>query len=138
MPALLKHRHVWRDVLLAALALQLIALAAPLFMQAILDKVAVHRTQSTLIAIGAAMVIFTVFSCLFTLVRQHLVLHTGNRVDALLGAVVWERLPRLPNAIQFPGLARPEPLIIEGNGHVHGSLEEHHQEHHSFRAHAAR
>lgn len=96
VPELLKHRHVWRDVLLASLALQLIALATPLFTQAIIDKVVVHRTQSTLIAIGVAMVIFTVFSSLLTWVRQYLVLHTGNRVDAVLGAAVWEHLLRLP------------------------------------------
>jgi subfamily B ATP-binding cassette protein HlyB/CyaB len=96
VPELLKHKHVWRDVLLASLALQLITLATPLFTQAIIDKVVVHRTQSTLIAIGIAMAIFTVFSSLLTWVRQYLVLHTGNRVDAVLGAAVWEHLLRLP------------------------------------------
>ena len=96
VPELLKHKHVWRDVLLASLALQLVALATPLFTQAIIDKVVVHRTQSTLIAIGIAMVIFTVFTSLLTWVRQYLVLHTGNRVDAVLGAAVWDHLLKLP------------------------------------------
>ena len=96
VPELLKHRHVWREVLLASLALQIIALATPLFTQAIIDKVVVHRTQSTLIAIGIAMAIFTLFSSLLSWVRQYLVLHTGNRVDAVLGAAVWEHLLRLP------------------------------------------
>ena len=96
VPELLKHKRVWRDVLLASLALQLIALATPLFTQAIIDKVIVHRTQSTLIAIAVAMAIFTVFSSLLTWVRQYLVLHTGNRVDAVLGAAVWEHLLKLP------------------------------------------
>lgn len=96
IPELLKHKHVWRDVLLASLALQLIALATPLFTQAIIDKVVVHRTQSTLIAVGIAMGIFTIFSSLLTWVRQYLVLHTGNRVDAVLGAAVWDHLLRLP------------------------------------------
>jgi subfamily B ATP-binding cassette protein HlyB/CyaB len=96
VPELLKHKHVWRDVLLASLALQLVALATPLFTQAIIDKVVVHRTQSTLIAIGVAMAIFTIFTSLLTWVRQYLVLHTGNRVDAVLGAAVWEHLLKLP------------------------------------------
>jgi len=96
VPELLKHRKVWRDVLLASAALQLIALATPLFTQAIIDKVVVHRTQSTLLAIGAAMLIFMVFTSLLTWVRQYLVLHTGNRVDAVLGAAVWEHLLKLP------------------------------------------
>jgi subfamily B ATP-binding cassette protein HlyB/CyaB len=96
VPELLKHKQVWRDVLLASLTLQLIALATPLFTQAIIDKVVVHRTQSTLIAIGIAMAIFTVFTSLLAWVRQYLVLHTGNRVDAVLGAAVWEHLLKLP------------------------------------------
>ncbi len=96
VPELLKHRKVWRDVLLASAALQCIALATPLFTQTIIDKVVVHRTESTLIAIGVAMLIFTVFNSLLSWVRQYLVLHTGNRVDAVLGAAVWEHLLRLP------------------------------------------
>lgn len=96
VPELLRHKAVWRDVLLASLALQLIALATPLFTQAIIDKVVVHRTQSTLIAIGVAMTMFIVFGSLLSWVRQYLVLHTGNRVDAVLGAAVWAHLLRLP------------------------------------------
>jgi subfamily B ATP-binding cassette protein HlyB/CyaB len=98
VPALLKHSRVWRDVLLASLALQVITLATPLFTQAIIDKVIVHRTQSTLVAIGIAMVLFTIFTSLLTWVRQYLVLHTGNRVDAVLGAEVWNHLLGLPLA----------------------------------------
>lgn len=95
-PELLRHKKVWRDVLLASLALQIVALATPLFTQAIIDKVLVHRTESTLITIGIAMGLFIVLSGLMSWVRQYLVLHTGNRVDAVLGAAVWEHLLKLP------------------------------------------
>ena len=95
-PELLRHKKVWRDVLLASLALQIVALTTPLFTQAIIDKVVVHRTQSTLITISIAMAIFTVFNGLMSWGRQYLVLHTGNRVDAVLGAAVWEHLLKLP------------------------------------------
>jgi ATP-binding cassette, subfamily B, bacterial HlyB/CyaB len=95
-PELMRHKKVWRDVLWASLALQIVALATPLFTQAIIDKVVVHRTQSTLIAIGIAMAIFVIFNGLMSWGRQYLVLHTGNRVDAVLGAAVWEHLLKLP------------------------------------------
>ncbi|MEP6791750.1 MAG: peptidase domain-containing ABC transporter, partial [Ramlibacter sp.] len=97
-PELMRHRKVWRDVLLASLALQIVALATPLFTQAIVDKVVVHRTQTTLIAIGLVMIIFIVFNAVLGWGRQYLVLHTGNRVDAVLGAAVWEHLLKLPPA----------------------------------------
>lgn len=38
VPELLRHKTVWRDVLLASLALQLVTLATPLFTQAIIDR----------------------------------------------------------------------------------------------------
>lgn len=96
IPELLKHKSIWRDVLLASLIIQLLALATPLFTQAIIDKVIVHRTESTLVVIAIGMGMFMVFSSLLTWVRQYLVLHTGNRVDAVLAADVFSHLFKLP------------------------------------------
>ena len=96
VPELLKHKKLWQEVLLASLIIQLIALATPLFTQAIIDKVVVHRTQSTLIVIAIGMAVFMLFSAALSWLRQYLVLHTGNRVDAVLGSSVFERLFKLP------------------------------------------
>ena len=96
VPELLKHKPIWRDVLLASLIIQLVALATPLFTQVIIDKVVVHRTESTLIVIAVGLAVFMIFSALLTWVRQYLVLHTGNRVDAVLGSAVFEHLFALP------------------------------------------
>lgn len=96
VPELLKHRKVWRDVLGASLVLQLLALGLPLFTQAIIDKVVVHQTESTLIAITIGMAIFMIATAVLTWVRQYLVLHTGNRVDSVLAAAVFDHLFKLP------------------------------------------
>jgi subfamily B ATP-binding cassette protein HlyB/CyaB len=96
LPDLLKHKKVWRDVLLASLVIQLLALGTPLFTQTIIDKVVVHRTESTLMAVAFGMAVFMIFSALLTWVRQYLVLHTGNRVDAVLAAAVFDHLFKLP------------------------------------------
>ncbi len=92
---LLKHRPVWRDVLLASLFLQLIGLTTPLFTQVIIDKVVVHHTSSTLIALAVGLVMFLLFNAGMSWLRQYLVLHTGNRVDAVLGSQVFRHLLRL-------------------------------------------
>jgi ATP-binding cassette, subfamily B, bacterial HlyB/CyaB len=92
---LARHRQIWRDVLLASLFIQLIALATPLFTQVVIDKVVVHQTQSTLIAIAVGLVMFMLFNAGMTWLRQYLVLHTGNRVDAVLGSQVFRHLLRL-------------------------------------------
>lgn len=87
---------MWRDVLIASLIIQLLALGTPLFTQVVIDKVVVHRTESTLIVIAIGLGVFMLFSALLSWVRQYLVLHTGNRVDAVLGSAVFEHLFKLP------------------------------------------
>ncbi|MGS0743079.1 ABC transporter transmembrane domain-containing protein [Glaciimonas sp. GG7] len=82
--------------MLASLVIQLIALATPLLTQTIIDKVVVHRTHSTLIVIVVGMAVFMLFSALLSWLCQYPVLHTGNRVDAVLGASVFEHLFKLP------------------------------------------
>ena len=96
VPELAKYKSVWRDVLIASVVLQVIGLATPLFTQVIIDKVVVHRTQSTLIALGTGLAVFLVFTTLLTWVRQYLILHTGQRIDAVLGSRVFDQLFRLP------------------------------------------
>jgi subfamily B ATP-binding cassette protein HlyB/CyaB len=96
VPELVRHRSVWRDVIVASLVIQLVGLATPLFTQVIIDKVVVHHTQSTLAVIGLALVLFLLFGTAMTWARQYLVLHTGNRIDAVLGARVFKHLFSLP------------------------------------------
>ena len=93
---LLRHKKVWRNVLVASLALQVVGLATPLFTQVVIDKVIVHQTTSTLMLVASGLLIFMAFSAGMTWLRQYLVLHTGNRVDAVLGREVFWHLLRLP------------------------------------------
>ena len=96
IPELAKHKTIWRDVLIASLAIQLVGLSTPIFTQVIIDKVVVHQTSSTLIVIGVALVAFMLFSSVMSWLRQYLVLHTGNRIDAVLDSQVFRHLLRLP------------------------------------------
>jgi len=92
---LLRHKKIWRDVLLASFFIQLVGLTTPLFTQVIIDKVVVHQTSSTLIAIAVGLVMFMLFNAGMNWLRQYLVLHTGNRVDAVLGSQVLRHILRL-------------------------------------------
>ena len=96
VPELLRHNDIWRDVLLASLAIQLVGLATPLFSQVIIDKVIAHHSESTLVVLGVALVVFMVFTSGMSWLRQYLVLHTGSRIDAVLGEKVMRHLLRLP------------------------------------------
>ncbi len=90
-----RHKAVWRDVLLASLFIQLVGLATPLFTQVIIDKVVVHRTTSTLAVVAIGLAVFLLFNAGMSWLRQYLVLHTGNRVDAVLASEVFRHLLRL-------------------------------------------
>jgi len=92
---LLRHKRIWRDVLLASLFIQLIGLATPLGTQVVIDKVVVHQTESTLLAIAVGLGMFLLFNAGMSWLRQYFVLHTGNRVDAVLGSQVFRHLFRL-------------------------------------------
>ncbi len=96
VPELLRHKSIWRDVLLASFAIQLLGLATPLFTQIVIDKVIVHQTMNTLIVIGVGLLMFMLFSAFMTWTRQYLVLHTGQRIDAVLGSRVFKHLLELP------------------------------------------
>ncbi|HEY1090145.1 MAG TPA: ABC transporter transmembrane domain-containing protein, partial [Burkholderiaceae bacterium] len=96
VPELLKHKAIWRDVLAASLIIQLIGLTTPLFTQVIIDKVVVHQTRSTLIVVGCGLVMFMIFNAVMSWLRQYLVIHTGNRIDAVLGSQVFRHMMRLP------------------------------------------
>jgi len=96
IPELLRHKAVWREVLAASLVLQLVALVVPLFTQVVIDKVVVHHSSSTLAVILSALAIFVAFSAALSYARQYLLLHTGNRIDAVLGMRSFEHLLRLP------------------------------------------
>ena len=96
VPELLRHKAIWREVLAASLVLQLVALATPLCTQVIIDKVVVHHSSSTLTVILAALGMFIVFSAALSYARQYLLLHTGNRIDSVLGMRTFEHLLRLP------------------------------------------
>lgn len=91
-----RHTRVWRDVLLASAAIQTVALLVPLLTQVVIDKVIVHRTASTLGVVAVALALVTVFTALMTWVRQYLVIHAGQRIDAVLAGAVFDHLLRLP------------------------------------------
>ena len=91
-----RHRRLWRDVLLASAVIQLLGLAAPLCTQVILDKVIAHQSMSTLLVVALALLLIVVFGAALTWIRQYLVIHTGNRIDAVLGSEAFSHLLDLP------------------------------------------
>ncbi|KVP39714.1 hypothetical protein WJ87_05895 [Burkholderia ubonensis] len=91
-----KHTSARREVVVSSVVIQAIALVTPLMTQTVIDKVITNHAISTLIALSVGLFVMTLFSAALSWVRQYLVLHTGNRVDAVLGSSVFSHLTRLP------------------------------------------
>lgn len=96
VPELLRHRRILGEVLLCSLLLQVLALATPLFFQAVMDKVMVHRALSTLDVLVLTLVLVGLFEVLLKGLREYLAAHTANRIDIGLGVKLLRHLLGLP------------------------------------------
>lgn len=96
LPALFKYRKLLREVLIASLIVQLLALATPLFFQVITDKVLTHHAVSTLDVIAFGLLITVLFDVLLNTARTYLFTHTTNRVDVELSSSLFRHLISLP------------------------------------------
>lgn len=96
IPALVKYRKMFGEVLLASLFIQLFALVTPLFFQVVMDKVLVHRGLSTLDILALGFFVVVVFDAVLGGIRNYVFSHTTNRVDVELGARLYNHLMGLP------------------------------------------
>ncbi len=98
VPALMKYKKLFLEVLLASFFLQLFALLTPLFFQVVIDKVLVHHGLTTLDVLTVGLLAISVFEVVLSGLRTYLFSHTANRVDVILGAKLFKHLLALPIA----------------------------------------
>ncbi|HGG59962.1 MAG TPA: type I secretion system permease/ATPase [Gammaproteobacteria bacterium] len=96
IPALIKYRKLFGEVLVASFFLQLFALITPLFFQVVIDKVLVHKGLTTLDVLAFGLIVVSVFEVLLGGLRTYVFSHTTNRVDVELGAKLYRHLLGLP------------------------------------------
>jgi subfamily B ATP-binding cassette protein HlyB/CyaB len=96
IPSLVKHRRLLLEVLGISLLLQLFALVSPLFFQVVMDKVLVHRADSTLNVLVIGLIVVVVFESVLTALRTYVFSHTTSRIDVELGARLYRHLLQLP------------------------------------------
>ncbi|RVU35461.1 type I secretion system permease/ATPase [Rheinheimera riviphila] len=96
IPALLKYRHLFADVLLASFFIQLVGLATPIFFQVTIDKVLVHKGLTTLDVLAVGFFAVITFEVLLTALRTYVFSHTTNRVDVELGGLLYRHMLALP------------------------------------------
>ena len=98
IPALVRYRHILRDVLIASFFLQILGLISPLFFQVVIDKVLVHKGLTTLEILAAGLLVVSIFDVAIGGLRTYLFAHTTSRVDVELGSRLFSHLMHLPLA----------------------------------------
>jgi len=96
IPALVKYRKFFGEVLLASFFLQLFGLLTPLFTQVVIDKVLVYKGFTTLHVLAIGMIALAVFDATLGGLRTYLFSHTTNRIDVSLGAQLFRHILALP------------------------------------------
>lgn len=100
IPALWKYKHIFRDVLIASLFLQLFGLITPFFFQVVMDKVIMHNGLTTLNTLAIVFFVVAIFEVIFEVIfggiRTYLFSHTTSRVDVVLGSKLFSHLMKLP------------------------------------------
>jgi ATP-binding cassette, subfamily C, bacterial LapB len=90
--AILEQRHVYRDVLLAALLINLFALAIPMFSMNVYDRVVPNRAVETLWALAIGVILVLGADLAMRLLRSRFVDEASARVDVQLSATLMERV----------------------------------------------
>ncbi len=96
LPAVQKHKRVLIEVFIASFFVQLFALANPLMVQVIIDKVIVQKSIDTLHVLGILLLALAIFEAVLTSLRTYLFVDTTNRIDMSLGSEIIDHLLRLP------------------------------------------
>lgn len=96
VPAILKYKRLFVEVLVASFFLQVFGLVSPLFFQVVIDKVLVHRGLTTLDVLIFGLVVVSIFEVLMGMLRTYVFSHTTNRIDVELGSQLYRHLLALP------------------------------------------
>jgi ATP-binding cassette subfamily B protein len=96
IPYLSRHRRVLIEVFIASFFVQLAALANPLVVQVIIDKVITQNSIGTLHILGVLLLVVGIFEAVLTTLRTYLFVDTTNRIDMGLGSQIIDHLLRLP------------------------------------------
>lgn len=96
LPYLSRYRRVLIEVFVASFFVQLAALANPLVIQMIIDKVIAQNSISTLHVLGVLLLVVGLFEAVLSTLRTYLFVDTTNRIDMGLGSEIIDHMLRLP------------------------------------------
>ena len=90
--AIMENRRLYRDALIAALLINIFAMAMPLFTMSVYDRVVPNNAVETLWVLALGITLVVVFNMILSTARSHVVDSASKRVDVRLSAQIMERV----------------------------------------------
>lgn len=84
--------RLYRDTLIAALLINLFALAMPLFSMNVYDRVVPNRAQETLWVLALGAMLILLFDFVLRVLRAHIIDTAGKRIDVTLSSLIMEKV----------------------------------------------
>lgn len=96
VPEMFRQKKVFRDIALATLALNVLSLAFPMYMQIVLDRVVNNQSVQTLTVLSVGLLGVYIFEGVLTYLKRYMLLFATNKMDLRLSKLVYNHLLRLP------------------------------------------
>jgi ATP-binding cassette subfamily B protein len=96
IPEIGRHKSLFRDVALATIFVNFLAIAFPVYIQLAFDKAVGHRALSTLLVLSVSMVAVTIFDRVLQYLKDYIILFATSKIDLRLDKTIFSHILRLP------------------------------------------
>jgi len=96
IPEFARQKRALFDVITAAMTMNVLALASPIFLQLVIDRVVVHRVMATMVTLSVGVLIAIAFDTALTYVRSYILLYMASKIDMRLTSRIFSKLLSLP------------------------------------------
>ncbi|MGO9327865.1 MAG: peptidase domain-containing ABC transporter [Steroidobacteraceae bacterium] len=96
VPEFVRQRRALVDVVTAAMMMNVLALATPIFLQLVIDRVILHRVMATMVVLTVGVCLAIVFDTVLTFMRSYILLYMAGKIDMRLTSRIFSKLLSLP------------------------------------------
>ncbi|MFG0607357.1 type I secretion system permease/ATPase [Vibrio mimicus] len=89
---ILKSKHIYRDVLIASLLINMFAIAAPMFSRIVYDKVVPNLAFETLWVLSSGILVIFLFDFMFKMLRNYFIDVAGKKSDILISSKLFSKV----------------------------------------------
>ncbi|MHC1791178.1 peptidase domain-containing ABC transporter [Solidesulfovibrio sp.] len=96
IPEMMRHKKLFRDVALATITTNILAVMFPIYVQLTFDKAVGHRAVSTLLVLSVSMIAITIIDRILQYLKSFIVLFATSKIDLRLDKTIFGHILRLP------------------------------------------